>query len=295
MGSSSEPESAHKKREADNRASASVEKPKPKTRAKPRKLPGTDVVSDYTSPLLTHPDIVESWGTVLGYTHDETCLVLQYFEQVAQLKGQAVIDQIFATRSTTTLKEKAYHLLEVLDPLRMFFAAPKAGVPPFGFDLSQHQQPWGARPESQKAQEQFTPASKMFQLVGYKKTWEPLPVGTTCVDILQHYPNHLCYEFLDAFMQHGMNAKAMTDSIPADIEEKLKEVGLRLTGKNRRNLLLQSRFTNRREERMKIFGQAAEDVFITHGIKVRQSGLPKKLGFSKYQTESSHRLEARRA
>jgi hypothetical protein len=263
-----------------------------KLRAKDRKIPECDITSDYTSPLLTFPDMIASWRTQFGYTNQQIGSILEYFEQVAQLKGQKGVANIVAMRTPEVMGKNAFHLLHPADPLKMFPTEQAFGVPPDGFDLS-NSIPYAREiPKEKSEQPRYAKPQPMFQLNGYKKTWETLPIGTTCVDIIRMYPNHLCYEFLDGFTQHGFTAARIAKMLHPAFEAKMKACGL-IGEKSNCHKLLQHRMSNRRKEREKIYGEEGEDMFCLSEIQVRRSGLAQPNDVAHYQKESMDRVRLR--
>ena len=84
---------------SDPQSSATISKAKskkvPDWLSKPQErtiAPG--VIADYDSLLLTDPQEVHSWQEKCGLNDNQITYLLQYFEQVSQLKGQGRVRMI---------------------------------------------------------------------------------------------------------------------------------------------------------------------------------------------------------
>lgn len=64
------------------------------------------------------------------------------------------------------------------------------------------------------------------QLIDYPLADIPLPAGTTCLDIVTHYPNHFCGENLEAFLQYFWTAEMIVKYMPDTIKTVLIAQGI---------------------------------------------------------------------
>ena len=165
--------------------------------------------ADYDSLLFRDPEVISSWRyPPFHYTNQEITHILQFFEQVCQIKSQARVDQILRQRQPDIIGQGQWDRLDDLDPLKLFKPSETGlnrGVPWVGYVLNASIE--GDRPVIDDRQ----PTRKKrgdggHQLSGHPKHWECVPVGKSCLEMLQEYPNHLAYEFLDAFLQHQVSA-----------------------------------------------------------------------------------------
>ena len=166
----------------------------------------------WDSVMLTHKEEMISDCLKFGWNEHDRIFVVQYFEQIAMIKGQERINEIFHKRKQTTNVQE----YDELDPLRQFPASAilaigetdgilvngnKQGVPPVDFLLEDDR--------NLDLRDDITPTGPVgiqypewtAQIIGFKYNWEPLPVGTTLVDIIKNYPNHMFDAFLDGFLQ----------------------------------------------------------------------------------------------
>jgi hypothetical protein len=194
--------------------------------------------------------------------------ILQYFEQVSQVYGQYTIDQIFIKRTPAALNARNYSELHERDPLRMFDKGSKPGVPIKDFVLSTK----SVDKRPQLTRQAHWERSTRFQLINYKMSWEPLPIGATCKDILERYPNHLWYEFLDTFDQHGIVPGQMVDLMPEEVKSAICQYASRSSNKTAKAIII-DRIQWRRKNRRDWYGEAVDDEFVAGGVKIRQAGI----------------------
>ena len=247
-------------------------------------VPG--VVADYDSLLLTHPDEVSSWPEKFRYDNREIAWILQFFEQVGQLKGQQYIRTILQTRTDQALEQRHYDELDELDPLRLF--REQRGVPPKGFVL---QTPIdGARPQfkdDHSLGQDGMQSSKHGQregdqILGFAKSHDPVPVGTTLSELVEDYPNHLKWEFLDAFLQQGVTGRQFVKAIEGkSIKKILDDAGFwAQSGPTPRNheSFVRKNMRLRRDELIAKYGVEAAHAYLNSPIKLRELGEGIQLG-----------------
>lgn len=75
------------------------------------------------------------------------------------------------------------------------------------------------------------------QLIDYPLADIPLPAGTTCLDIVTHYPNHFCGENLEAFLQYFWTAEMIVKYMPDTIKTVLIAQGIHREGSTPANFI----------------------------------------------------------
>jgi hypothetical protein len=196
---------------------------------------------NYTSILLRHRTIVDFWSQQFEYSEREASFVVQYFIQLTQVFpscSQEILTDILGKRSIDIAQGRRWHLLHEHDPLKMFadIFSPdgqlmrRQGVPHEGFVLGNIRYP-AVGPG------QYSKGQQGFQLAGYAPSSQPLPIGTTLVQIIHHYPNHMAYEFLDSFLMHGVTGGNIFEVMPTSVRKAFVDNGL-MTQKSASNVFL---------------------------------------------------------
>jgi hypothetical protein len=242
----------------------------------------TGVVANYDSLLFTKPELVNSWKAApFSYSNNEITHVLQYFEQLSQVKSQDYVDRLLELRRPGLVANPAnWDPLDPLDPLRRCPSGPKnpSGVPMVGTILGR----WasedvtglteGPRPQNNPMQ-QYKSGTKNYQLQGYRNHWDCLPIGTTCLQILTEYPNHITYDFLDSFLQNGFSPSMMDSHVPDAFRNDMADKGvIKMAG-------ITNTFKKRLDKRLWVLLQkknwSANDVdaFLKADIKIRAAGI----------------------
>ena len=162
--------------------------------------------ADYDSLALTDREVVLSWMVTYRYTVGELAFILQYFEQISQVLGRHEVVRILRQRVLVDTNEAGPNgTYDPLDPLVKFNTT--NGVPPSGYMLTNDVTPqyW---PVGNNSQVRFTTGNQFHSIPGYTQSWEPIPVGKTCADVMREYPNHCVHEGIDPFLQHSVGADA---------------------------------------------------------------------------------------
>lgn len=107
-------------------------------------------------------------------------------------------------------------------------------------------------------------------LTDYELPDFPLPPGTTCLQILERYPNHLCGQYLEAFIQYFWSPERMEAKTPDVIKEKWYDQAIIKTAKSRPANFIRNRMDTHME---KVLGEAGVRRLI-ESPKHRPSGLP---------------------
>lgn len=160
--------------------------------------------------LLSSPHIIREWHDQ-GKSLQDIRYLQQYFVQVAQVYGEKTVNAILQQRHQPTPHD--------LDPRRMFPI--NSGIPFFGYVL-----PHTATPLTwQTSSDPKPPRNTTTIFTAYLRASEPLPIGTTILDMLHSYPNHLVGEHLDALIQHELGGSGVWQTVPQHIKDELEPAG----------------------------------------------------------------------
>ena len=268
------------------KAQSSVTEPKPKPKEVPDWLPkpqertiAPGVIADYDSLLLTNPQEVHSWQVKCGFDDTQIMYLLQYFEQVSQLKGQGRIRTILEKRKEA-LRKDDLSAVDELEPIAQF--KENHGVPLKGFVLREPAE--GDRPKfeddvSLGHRAQQTLKKKQGgggQISGFIKTHDPVPIGTTLTELVRDFPNQLQWEFLDAFMQQHVTSCQVEGAVAdTPMQTTLEAAGYwktRSTKVDNREGFLHNRFRSRRNRLIAKYGVEAAHAYLNSPFKVRELG-----------------------
>lgn len=247
-------------------------------------VPG--VVGDYDSLLLTHPDEVNSWPERFGYNYTEIAWILQFFEQVSQLRGQQYIRTILQKRTDQALEQGHHDGLDELEPLRLF--REQRGVPPKGFVLQIPAE--GARPKfnddlslGHDGMQSLKHGKRQGdQILGFAKSHDPVPVSTTLSELVEDYPNHLQWEFLDAFFQQGVTGIQFVRAVEGKpVKKILDDAGFWAKGgttPRNHESFVRKNMRLRRDELIAKYGVEAAHAYLDSPIQLRELGDGIQLG-----------------
>ena len=114
-------------------------------------------------------------------------------------------------------------------------------------------------------------------LLGYPMTDTPLPLGTTCMEILTSYPNHVCGMYLEAFIQYFWTAEKIVSATPEAIRQLWKSEGILKTDGAKPANFIRNRMDNYIEQ---VLGDEGLRQLIA-APKRRASGLPANQEYGK--------------
>ncbi len=191
--------------------------------------------------------------------------VLQYFEQVAQIKGIARVQSILQTRKSAPTSAD----YDDLDPLKVFPTARTVsekrtgdqdfqpthypiGVPRYGCTLQ-------AQPDvtrTWRGAQEAGSKGKTKTVITMSYHHEPLPIGTTCLEIITNYPNHLQFEFLDAFIQHNFGGAEVWRVLNNDPTTKEMYIDSKIANEKQPGNFMNKRIERRMKVNLKKHGLA---------------------------------------
>ena len=182
-----------------------------------RRQPGRSTRHMFHSLVLTHPAIPAQWQQA-GLASAHITHILNYYVSIVQLYSRETLDDIVALGFN-----QPYHELDH----RVFFAEAE-GIPPRGWlphDFRYQYQLGG-----QGAQAHYVSNKTDLAIIGFPMLHEPLPVGTTCGEIVSNYPNHLKDDFLDGFCQNDIKPSELFRGVPYPVLKAFRDTGIILPG-----------------------------------------------------------------
>ena len=225
---------------------------------KPR-FAGNDHLAEYSSLLLTHPQVVQEWQNNSPYTKEEISQLLQYYVQVSQTTSPKTVYDIMDKRS---LHQSMWHKLD-----HRVFHRSTGGIPRLGSVIPN-------QPVADTSVNQFQPdfadGAQGYEFRHYPRSWEQLPIGTRLSDILDRYPNHIKHEHLGAFAAHGISANQMWNLVPNHLKALYKSAYLVKTD-DEANLFFK-RMSQRKNMVVTRYGGAAYNAMVTSDFKLRDPG-----------------------
>jgi hypothetical protein len=174
--------------------------------AQPRQSP-----RDFISLHIRNPQLVQEWEAS-GLSHLQISYQLQWYIMIAQWLQSETVSDVLALRNT-----KPYHIFDERNVFKATGGAPPPGYIPSNMrflstDASQPQPP-------------YVEGQRDHELVQFRRSFEPLPIGTTLTQILEKYPNHLKDEYLDYFLQHRVSAEDMYRCLGEEAYQQMKAAG----------------------------------------------------------------------
>ena len=225
---------------------------------KPR-FAGNGHLAEYSSLLLTHPQVVQEWQNKSPYTKEEISKLLQFYVQVSQTTSPKTVYDIMDKRS---LHQSMWHKLD-----HRVFHRSTGGIPPPGSVIPN--QPV-ADTSGVQVQPDFADGGQGYEFRHYPRSWEQLPIGTRLSDILDRFPNHIKHEHLDAFAAHGISANQMWNLVPNHLKALYKSAYLVKTA-DEANLFFK-RMSQRKNMVVTRYGGAAYNAMVTSEFKLRDPG-----------------------
>lgn len=239
--------------------------------------------AEYASILLSNPLEVSSWQERYGYNDRQISWILQDFEQVGLVRGMDRIKSILEKRQAVIRRDGGFDELDELDPLRKFpeTGLSPRGVPEEGFvldidhDLPLHDYGDDVTQGHKAKQAIKGDIDKHYQILGFPKVFELIPVGKTLTQIVHEYPNHTQYQFVDAFMQHRISANSIVEQMTADMRKAFQSAGCfcgRATGGRQQENLFQKRYGSRRDQLLVEYGADVTHDYFNSPFKIREVG-----------------------
>ena len=229
-----------------------------KQMGKPR-FAGNGHLAEYSSLLLTHPQVVRERQNNSPYTKEEISKLLQFYVQVSQTTSPKTVYDIMDKRS---LHQSMWHKLD-----HRVFHRSTGGIPPLGSVIPN-------QPVADTSVNQFQPdfadGGQGYEFRHHPRNWEQLPIGTTLSDMLDKYPNHIKHEHLDAFAAHGISANQMWNLVPDHLKDLFKSAYLVKTT-DEANLFFK-RMSQRKNMVVTRYGGAAYNAMVMSSFKLRDPG-----------------------
>ena len=218
---------------------------------------GNGQVADYTCLLITHPEAVQEWMDDPAYSHDRITLLLQWYVQISQVYGPAMVYDIMDRRH-----DNLWHEFDHRVALQSSGGTPVIGTIIYAGPMEST--------SGTQAQSDYVQGDPIFELVHYPRSWEQLPIGTTLTQIMHHYPNHMKDEHVDAFEQQGVSGKTMSTGQPKVLRDLLISISVR--GSDKPENANNKRLQYRKNDIVTRYGAAGWNSLINSPVKLRATG-----------------------
>ena len=152
---------------------------------------------------ITHPQIPAQWQ-IDGIALADITLLLHYYLSIVHMYGRQTLHEVLQLSG-----QVPYHELDHRVKFAHLHGIPHHGWLPDGFVYRHTFQ-------GPVVQGRFVNQSD-FQMIGFPYINEPLPVGTTCAEMLAHYPNHVNHDYLDGFCQNDVKPSTIFRGVSLNV------------------------------------------------------------------------------